>query len=457
MPRKACCCNIVPPVVGSCCRPIYNGCIGKTYEFSFQFSVKYPCTKPNGSPVIYECQNNSSLTYDIPGDFETYELTMQYTIQTPAELRAAPACVGINNSGVIANCGSWACQGSGFNPTVPSTWKYCFESIFTFSCTKCNCYTSSDYSYCNFDAGNLKTSCNCNTGFIPFIYRCTVDGSEVPMLDGSNFAPCGTDGFGNIRAFTLIQEGNSQLIDLWSACYQFYEIKQNDFGFTDFGCGCTFEPGQRNFLANLVDTYSLQFIPNPNIPEQNNPNFETRTQPFLNSFEFYCDANGGGSALLPPGYNISIEIGVEYSHNFNCGGTPSNPAIEQLRIPFQICEDTFFGGLYYDGLFIEAKFNRSSFTTDPFDLCIPPSTTSHVKNNSGGRCTSEIFYSDSYTNFYENGTIGNNGSISNDFDTLVPRPLIADICQTPPFDASVPDSFYCNFVRFTNKILVNEV
>ena len=62
-----------------------------------------------------------------------------------------------------------------------------------------------------------------------------------------------------------------------------------------------------------------------------------------------------------------------------------------------------------------------------------------------------------YIKINENGIIGNNGFISNDFNTIEPPPLMPTICDTPSFDASLPDSIYCNFLRFTNKILVNEV
>jgi hypothetical protein len=465
MPRKKCCCNVVPPVVGSCCRPIYNGCIGKTYEFSFQFSVKYPCTKSDGSPMIYKCDNNDSITYDIPGNFETYEITCLYTIERPAELRAAPACVRPGTLSISQTCGSWACQGPGFDPNSPSTWKICEPFgmnpiIYSLFCTKCDCYISSNYSYCNFDADKLKTSCNCNTGFIPFVYECGGGGGggggSVSTLEAST-APCGTDVFGNPISFILEREGNSQLLDLWSACYRSYEIKQNDFGFTNFGpCGCTFEPGSKN----LLDSYNVQFIPNPSIPEQSNPNYQPRIIIDLIGFKFLCTQDGEGFNFNnpPPGYSISFSLGVGYRQDFNCGGTTNNPVIETLYIPFQICGDSFFGGAYYDGLYIEGKFNRSSFTTDPFDLCIPPSTTSFVKNNSGGRCTSEIFYSDSYTVWYENSTIGSAGFLYRNDSGVVDCPvLMGDVCDTGGWDASLPDSVYCNFLRFTNKILVSEV
>lgn len=454
MPRKNCCCNIVPPVVGSCCRPIYNGCIGKTYEFSFQFSVKYPCTKSNGSPMIYKCDNNNSITYDIPGNFETYEITCLYTIERPAELRGSPACISTDT------CGSWACQGSGFDPNSPSTWKQCenlptFPPVYTIPCTKCDCYTSLNYSYCNFNADKLKTSCNCKTGLIPWIWDCGYIPYESYYTNVTT--PCGTDGFGNPRPFTVIQEGNEKLLDLWSACYRFYEIKQNDFGFTNFGdCGCTFDPGSKN----LLDSYNVQFIPNPSIPEQNNPNYQPRIIIDLINFEFQCTQDGGGAFnnFPPPGYDISFSLGIGYIQDFKCGGTTNNPVIEQLYIPFQICNDTIFGGSYYDGLYIEGRFNRSSFTTDPFDLCIPPSTTSFVKNNSGGRCTSEIFYSDSYTNYYENSSIGNGGILYRNDTGIIDCPIkMGDVCDTNQWDPSIPDSIYCNFLRFTNKILVSEV
>ena len=448
MPRKACCCNVVPPETGSCCRPIYNGCIGKEYEFSFQFSAKYPCMNLNGNPATFECQNNSVLL-NIPGNFETYEITCRYTIEKPAELRASPACIGPGNSNLTSNCGNWGCQGSGFNPIVPSTWKYCSNLIF--SCLKCNCYTNSNYSYCNFDAGKLKTSCNCDTGFIPFIYNCTTSGINVSEIDGTNPAPCGEDGFGNIRPFTLIQTGNSKLLDLWSACYRFYELKQNDFGFSNFGpCGCTFEPGSKN----LLDSYTVQFIPDPNIPEQLNPNYEPKLRIDLINFSFQCSVDGTIEYSSLPGYNINFSLGIGYRANFNCG-TTNNPVIEFLDIPFQICEDSFFGGIYYDGLYIQGQYNRESFTTDPFDLCIPPSTTTYIKDNSGGRCTQEILYKDSYTG-ESTGLIGKNGIPSNDFGTIVPQPLMAGSCQYS-FDPSLPDSLYCDYLRFSNKILVSEV
>jgi hypothetical protein len=448
MPRKACCCTTIPPELGSCCRPIYNGCVGKEYTFTFRFSAKYPCMNLNGTPAIYQCDNNSSISYNIPGNFETFEVTCAYLINSPAEIRAEPACIGPGNSNLTSNCGNWGCQGSGFNPMVPSTWKYCSNPIF--SCLKCNCYTNSNYSYCNFDGDKLKTSCNCFTGFIPFIYNCTLEGNNVFQLDGTNPAPCGEDGFGNIRPFTLIQEGNSQLIDLWSACYRSYILKENDFGFSDLGCGCTFDPGS----DNLLDSYTVQFIPDPNIPEQNDINYIPKIKLDLIKFNFNCSQDGNSTSFILPGYNINLSLGIGYDAEFNCG-TVNNPISEYLTIPFQICEDTFFGGIYYDGLYVEGNYNRSSFTTDPFDLCIPPSTTNHIKDNSGGRCNIEVFYSDGYFGD-SGGLIGNAGIPSNDFGSVVPQPNLPTFCKYS-FDPSLPDSLYCDYLRFSNKILVSEV
>lgn len=448
MPRKNCCCNIVPPIPGSCCRPIYNGCVGKTYEFSFRFSAKYPCMKSNGSPAIYECQNNSSITYDIPGNFETYEIVCQYTIDNPAEINTGPSCFtrSVTVSSATCNDGNFGCQGPDFDPNNPTTWKFCDDPISL--CPRCACRTNEQYSYCNFDEDKLRTSCGCDTGLIPWIWSCGASSTATTSWIYNLPDPCGTDGFGNPRPFTVVQEGNDKLINVWNGCYTNYRLKGRDTLFTDSLCGCTFEPGNRN----LLDSYTVQFIPDPSIPEQSSSTYQPKIIIDLINFNFECNSSQN---VQFPGYNINFSLGIGYRQDFKCGGTTNNPVTETFYIPFQICEDSFFGGIYYDGLYVEGNYTRDSFTTDPFDLCIPPSTTTHIKNNSGGRCTQEILYKDSYTGD-SYGLIGNNGSPANDFSTIVPTPLMADVCFST-FDGSEPDSKYCNYLRFTNKILVSEV
>ena len=80
MPKRACCCN-TPPDVGSCCRPIYNGCVGKEYEFTFRVTAKYPCYNyPFLTPAIYTF-NDGITNYEIPGYQETFEIKVNYKIK----------------------------------------------------------------------------------------------------------------------------------------------------------------------------------------------------------------------------------------------------------------------------------------------------------------------------------------------------------------------------------------
>ena len=123
MPKKACCCNQLPPETGSCCRPIYKSCVNRTYEFTFQFTARFPCLQlGNNQPSQYQCINNPSKRFDIPGEFETFEVNVQYTIENPAEIRDAPPPVirfGNNLIGDLRfNCGNFACQGPNWTPEI---------------------------------------------------------------------------------------------------------------------------------------------------------------------------------------------------------------------------------------------------------------------------------------------------------------------------------------------------
>jgi hypothetical protein len=470
MPKKACCCTNVPVEGGSCCRPIYNGCIGKRYNFSFRFTAKYPCfSNSAGSPMLYACPANTSKTYNIPGNPETFEVNVQYLITAPAEIRSYPGLFGTGNPTPFStdNCGNMSCQSPSWDANNPSTWVYTSGynplNPTTWPLSNCNCFSNITYSNCNFGSDKLRTICGCDTGLIPFIYQCTGSGISVTSTL-SLTSPCGPDVFGNDLPFTIIQTGNSKIIYAWNSCYRNYILKKLDSNFQNTGSGgCTFSPGDAD-ISNIPSSYSIQFIPNAAIPEQNTGNYVPKLQPDLLNFNFQCDSTSTYPVIGGPvqGYTIYMNMGFGYKSSFNCG-TPTAPIIIPIDIPFQILEDQLFGGTFYDGLFTSNYYNRQSITTDPFTICVPKSTTlsAHTGNPVQTQCTSEILHKDNYTNFQlgnGNKVGGSNSGFGVNCGDCIPNPpRISNYCNET-IDTSVQsNSVICNYVNFSNKITVTEI
>ena len=151
-------------------------------------------------------------------------------------------------------------------------------------------------------------------------------------------------------------------------------------------------------------------------------------------------------------------MGLGYNKSFNCGDA-NNPVEEIVDIPYADYETNQDLGSYVDGVFILQYYNRESLTTDPFDGCVLSSTELYPNGNAGV-CNIEASYYDSYTTKkfgIEYTTIGYIGEPWGGF--VDPPPNLSKYC-TGPFDSSsdiVPTYLYCNYIKFANKILVNEV
>lgn len=428
MPKKACCCGgVTPTESGSCCKPIYQDCVGKNYEFTFRVKAKYPCFQIGNNTTypeaLYTCQNGTQL--NIPGYSETFEINVQYQISEPAEI---PDPIQPDDPNSL-DCGF--CHNGSPNCTQ-------------FPTNPCNCLTDATYSKCNFGASELLSDCQ-----------------------------------GNGTALCLNTD--------WGQCYQGYSLKNSNTSYQQIGSGCTFTHGESN-IANIANSYSIQFIPDPNIPEQNLSSYVPRLQPELLTFRYNCTApfwpSTGGPGCNPTlifneqdyfysntpvvfspyfnGYSILIEMGFGYDHEFICGYDAGIPIIERLSIPFQITVDDFIGDTFYDGLHIVQVFNRQSLTTDPMNMCVPQSTKIYpISSNdcASGRCTEEINYRDDYTNCVfgrESIVVGTPGF---GFGFPVQNVKMPDYCGSITFDPTVPYevALHCQYVNFTNNISVARI
>ena len=425
MPKKSCCCDVIqPPGEFSCCRPIYQDCVGKKYEFTFTVKVKYPCFKIGDlqySEALFECDNGS--LFNIPGEHESFEINVQYEIKEPAEqlYRLSPylRCNLARRGGQCTTIPGPA------GPIIP-----------------CECYTDT-YAKCNFSGAELAENCE---------------------------GICG-------RTF--------------GQCYQGYILKEPSTGFNQGPFGCNFSIGESN-MVNIADSYSIQFIPDPNIPEQNEENYKPRLQPELLTFKYQCTAAFFGCSEFPPcqgqfifgepffqtvdlsapvnygaynGYSILIEMGFGYEHEFICGDNNGIPITQVLSIPFFIGEDSYFGLPYYDGVYVKQTFQRRSLTNDPMDMCVPLSTQiyPYEPNSCFLSCqSSEQKYKDEYTNC-------NMGFPSAAFGTPgygLPFPI-----EYYPVDAKMPlscggiafdlsdaqqQSLQCSYIQIPAKITVLE-
>jgi len=455
MPKKACCCRQPEPEENSCCRPIYQACVGKKYTFEVLFKAKYPCfknnppgTTPTYSEAQYRCLNNGSL-HNIPGNAETFILTIEYEIEKPANLYLSPNHYDREDARVPRNCGysNYACWPN-FDPEILESWP---RSALTgqpgidppwlpapSSCVGCNCVTNPIYSFCNFDDEKLKAACGCTEG-------------------------------------TYYTQNPTQF---WNQCYSFWRLQPPDTNYEgqnqdppNSGCysGCTFTQGDPN-LSNISNSYTFQFIPNPNIPEQNAPNYEPRLQPDLLNFEVKCNWGEFDELDIFRGYNIILELGIGYKASFNCG----TGITEILDIPFQeLAFDDFFGfGYYYDGIYVKQKYRRTSLTNDPMNYCVPetsynyPYTTNNCINSTfpfGGfqfvnRCpdpqtnVANVLYKDEWSNCRWGPPVPVAGSYDFGLFAVNPEAKMFKSCDSSFYEVSW--SNHCEYFNLTDDIIV---
>lgn len=499
MPKKACCCTPAPPEENSCCRPIYQGCVGKKYTFEVIFKAKYPCFKnnPNGtfSEAQYRCLNNGSL-HSIPGNAETFILTIEYEIAKPADIFTSG-----NDDGEIRFCGlNYGCYQDRKYPDYPDSWQvktYTVPGDGTFGnmdtiypCIGCDCYTDPEYSICNFGENDLNAACTCYSGFTYWLYDCLspYDANQVirtvplprPRDPGEDI--CGKDPFSGIPNPTVLVREGSASTKLWNQCYSYWRLRKASKEFepnTEYppgtGCysGCTFKFGDDD-ISNIPQSYSFQFIPDPNILEQNNPNYEPRLQPDLLNFTVKCNKGPLGfynEYNRYTGYNIDLELGIGYKASFNCG----NNIIEILDIPFQriFSPDDFINALYNDGIYVKQNYRRSSLTNDPMNSCVPktsynyPYTVSscingvlpRTSNNIIGRCPdpqtgiSEILYKDEWNNCLYGPPIPVTGSEEFGLFTFGGDVKMQKSCDSGFIE--VDWSNHCEYFNLTDDIIVD--
>lgn len=476
MPRKSCCCNTQPPPEGSCCRPIYNGCVGRRYSFTTKVKVKYPCWK-NFQFVqnTYECLNGVA-EYPIQDNFETFELTVYYTIQRPVRQQQYiwPSPHTGSRSTNSCSCSTelwngcdggrrWNCAGSNFNPMDGDTWppRDCDPNSIglpgTLSCQPagdgCACRTGI-YSTCNFGDNNLKT-CDtyCDSGAIAWSYKC---GGELRFCDTENQipSPCGSDGFGNLYYPTDITPGEPPN-NFWQGCYKGWLLESNSqletdheeyiipFSFPPCAC-CTFN-APTSSLTEISDSYTFQFIPDPNILEQNDPDYIPKIQPNLLYFWVGCGAFGsseldtlGGVGVNSSGYEVGMKLGFGYRAEFNCTSGQQQQGggqnIEVVDIPWKEYEDPFFG-ISSQGPTVYMRYNRGRLPNDPMNSCLPVSSQNVLRTECPGLntgfgpiCEYGSLYIDDYNLCYFSGPIVR-------FRTSV---------YSEPFDPELTYNNYCN-------------
>lgn len=427
MPKKACCCKQPPPPSAeSCCRPIYNGCLDKTYVFTVRFTARYPCMGLFYEDAFYQC-NSSSRSFSIPGNPETYEIVVRHTIsKTPKLYDDIYSVPGLNirqpvptNPPPPSWCPGyygvaerpWPCYGSNFDPTDPSTW----NNIKTFppnpsqpfgsqcDCTGCDCFTTEPYASCNFAEDKLKPECNCNIGQRSWTYRCPngyqFDSAYGPEFIGTPNVQCPPDGFGNPGGTPSVISAGSYPTDFWNKCYREYYLGRYSNQFTEFGpcpnplpggtptclqfCSNTGADGN---VANIPDSYSIQFVPNPAYPEQMDSNYTPKLEPELLNFNYTCTALKkyySQPARDVEGYTIQLNMAFGYRNEFNCG-TESNPVYEILEFPLGLVTDPLFGISVYTGPNISTAYNRPSFEDDPMNMCVPVTTQRYNQICSSG-------------------------------------------------------------------------
>jgi hypothetical protein len=74
-----------PPDLGTCCRPIHLGCVGKKYRFTANFlKLRYPCFASTGLFARYRCPSGTLVPAGSTwlGEPEHWRLTVNYEIKT---------------------------------------------------------------------------------------------------------------------------------------------------------------------------------------------------------------------------------------------------------------------------------------------------------------------------------------------------------------------------------------
>lgn len=213
-------------------------------------------------------------------------------------------------------------------------------------------------------------------------------------------------------------------------------------------------------IADIANSYTIQFIPDPAYPEQLDPDFVPSVEPIIVEFRAYCNGtqsaplntfdlnpdnpyiniyeySGIPTSLYPlknSAHTIDIGLGFSYKKDFNCGnieGTDS-PIIETAEQPFSVIKlenlyynDYDFATLtlepYYrvfyhvNGPYLKCRFDRRhQQNVDTMDMCFPESTQLRPHNGCSNALTapgpysnyvrprkspsSETFYKDDYTN-----------------------------------------------------------
>jgi hypothetical protein len=347
--------------------------VGKTYQFKTKISVRYPCFREhtgdqNPDPFFggsvsgaqYTCQNNPSITHNIPNKFETFEITVTHTIPHVAET------YGIFD-------GTWLserpCCASPENPAPEGC---------------CSCYTNS-YSYCTMGDG-LEDSCAYTPQFPPdywrdcyrsWVFKTSYDTFQITTIPGSG-------GF------------STQTI-------------------------CSIIPGDDNLARS--HTTNIRFIPNPNNPEQLDPNYIPRVQPKIFGLKVLCarfydlphvpDPTFGQPESGYAAMNIiNLEIGFGYRHTFNCGGdTQGNTVLETLNIPFNFipfAPNQPLNNQFANGPFFSFNYGRLLNNNDSINACLSVSS----KNILGPsiiqdfyNCNNQPIYSDEYSRTTYNYTM----------------------------------------------------
>jgi hypothetical protein len=451
MPKKACCCRQPEPEENSCCRPIFKNCVDKKYTFEVLFKAKYPCfknnplgTTPRYREAQYRCLNNGTL-HNIPGNAETFILTLEYKISKPANVYYTQEDVAqIGDIPIPCGYPYYACWPN-FDPTIEATWPPSaspfggppFVNPFLYlTCIGCGCLNNDTYSFCNFDEEKLKESCNCTErGYI--------------TQDPTQF---------------------------WNQCYSFWTLHPPDKDYEGMnqeppnsGCytGCTYTAGDRN-LSAIADSYSFQFIPDPNIPEQNLPSYQPRLQPDVLNFQVHCNQGDFLDLDVYRGYNLVLELGIGYKASFNCGVGVT----EILEIPFQQTQDFFGYGYFNDGIYVKQNYRRSSLTNDPMDSCVPqttynyPYTTNSCINvsydQSGGypiaRCPDPqtnlptTLYKDEWSNCKWGPAVPYAGSLEYGLIAADPGSKMPQFCDSSFYEIQWEN--HCQYFNLTDDIIV---
>lgn len=390
---SSCCCNDFPSPRTSCCRPIYSGCVGKTYEFKFRVSVKMYC--PNfppfhlGSNIVsgkYTCKNDSTIHHDIMNNnMETFEFTIRHTIDFPTDTAGLQHYLFpsfIPGSGINLNNSFYETDGCGGANSSP---------CMNYSGPPAHGCISYGPAYALF-----RSSQDC----LPVVWTNWV----YPLPED---ACCGV-----IGPFTKCTFGEGELQSNcggcyppedhpWSGCYSNYILKSIEPTYVSIGpypvfdnlgtehIRCERTGGNSNLLHNKVPT--ITFIPNSSYPEQLDPNYEPKIIPMVRQFNFLCKGDhdyvppNSDSSYLGNRYYAIAELGFGYQSKFNCGtNTDNETVIETLNLPYFIHAnaDPFFDATYSNGLSLFLAYTRFSLDSDPMNICIPTSSQNHILTDS---------------------------------------------------------------------------